>query len=53
LKKEIQEYYGNFRVTKDLLELRNLVIVADLIVKAARKRKENIGLHYNLDNLTK
>lgn len=50
LKKEIHEYYGNFRVTKNLLELRNLVVVADLIVKAAAKRKENIGLHYNLDN---
>jgi len=51
LKKEIQEYYGNFRVTKNLLELRNLIVVADLIVKAAVKRKENIGLHYNLDNI--
>lgn len=51
LKKEIQEYYGHFRVTKNLLELRNLVIVADLMVEAALARKENIGLHYNLDNL--
>jgi len=51
LKKEIQEYYGNFRVTKNLLELRNLVVVAELIVKAAMKRKKNCGLHYNLNNL--
>lgn len=46
LKKEIQEYYGNFRVTKNLLELRNLVVVADLIIKAAMRRKENVGLHF-------
>jgi L-aspartate oxidase len=50
LKAEIQEYYGNFRVNKNLLELRNLVVVAELIVAAAKKRKENVGLHYNLDN---
>lgn len=52
LKKEIQDYYGNFRVTKNLLELRNLVVVAELIIQNAKQRKENIGLHYNLDNLT-
>lgn len=51
LKAEIHEYYGNFRVTKNLLELRHLVVVADLIVQAAIKRKQNCGLHYNLDNL--
>lgn len=49
LQQEIQEYYRNFTVNKNLLELRNLVVVASLIVKAAIQRKENVGLHYNLD----
>lgn len=49
LRMEIIEYYGNFRIGNDLLELRNLVDVADLIVRAARVRRESRGLHYNLD----
>ncbi|MDD5295967.1 MAG: L-aspartate oxidase [Rhodocyclaceae bacterium] len=49
LKREIDEYYANFRVTNDLLELRNLVVTADLIVRCALKRKESRGLHFSRD----
>ena len=49
LKQEVYEYYADYKLTNDFLELRNLIVVAELVVKAAIKRKESRGLHYNLD----
>ena len=49
IQQEIHEYYWNYKVTKDLIELRNITTVAKLIVQSARSRKESRGLHYTMD----
>ena len=49
LKREIEEYYQGYKVTKNLIELRNLVLVSEMIVRCAMQRKESRGLHYTLD----
>ena len=49
LVREIDEFYSNFRVSHDLIELRNLVLTADLIVRCALKRRESRGLHFSRD----
>ena len=49
LQQEVQDYYANFHVNRDLIELRNLIVCAELIVRSALERKESRGLHYSRD----
>ncbi|MGH1400858.1 L-aspartate oxidase [Acinetobacter tandoii] len=49
LKREITEYYEDYQVSKNLIELRNLVLVSEMIVRCAMERKESRGLHFTLD----
>ncbi len=49
IQEEIEDYYWDFNITSDLIELRNIATVAELIVLCAKQRKESRGLHYNID----
>ena len=49
LRREIEQFYWDFKITPDLVELRNIAIVAELIVRMSRMRRESRGTHYNQD----
>jgi len=49
LREEIKEYYWDFKIDSDIIELRNLALVAHLIIESARRRKESRGIHYTVD----